>query len=230
MKKVNFYGLLFFSTALITTNGCTSSEEPFTTTTTPSNNSTAIPSKSKLSAIASADNQVILPTDYSNLRGTYLYSGIANDIDNLVWKKISGPFTFIIENPNSIATKVNKMGKGTYDFELTITDKEGLTDKDTVRVIVGEYSSPPKEIIFKDLVWSCPMGCLSSIKNIYSHLPDGSVFRVFIQIDNPADWKEVIPLSQWTDNSYYAYNLLNGDLEIYSNGDLPDTPNIKIVY
>ncbi|HKO75778.1 MAG TPA: hypothetical protein VJU52_01090, partial [Flavobacterium sp.] len=205
---------MFFCTALMTTIGCTSSEEPTTTTTPPPNNNIVIPAKSKLSVFASADNQVILPTDYSNLKGTYIYSGIADDIDDFVWKKTSGPSTCIIENPNSIATKVNKMGKGTYEFELTITDKEGITAKDTVRVIVGEYSLPPKEIIFTDLVWSCPMGCLSSIKNIYSHLPADSVFRIYIQRDNSNDWIEVIPLSQWTADRYYYGLLYNGTLEI----------------
>lgn len=229
MKKVNFYGLLLFSITLTITNSCTAPEEPHDTTTSPPKN-TVIPATSELTALAGSDNLVILPTDYCNLKGTYLYSGIANVIDNSVWKKISGPSTYLFENPNSIATKVNKMSKGTYEFELTIIDKGGLTAKDTVRVIVGEFSSPPKEIIFKDLVWSCPWDCRFAIKNIYSHLPADSVFQVYIQRDNSPDWKEVIPLSQWTPNSYY-YDLYNGSLEIYNDAvTVFDTPNIKIVY
>lgn len=232
MKKVNFYGLLFFSIALTITNSCTAPEEPLATITTSPPKNTVISAISELTALAGSDNLVILPTDYCNLKGTYLYSGIVNVIDNSVWKKTSGPSTYIFENPNSIATKVSKMSKGTYEFELTITDKGGLTAKDTVRVIVGEFSSPPKEIIFNDLVWSCPWDCRLAIKNIYSHLPANSVFRVYIQSDNSADWKEVIPLSQWTANSYdYYYDLYNGSLEIYNDTvAVLDTPNIKIVY
>ena len=240
MKKVYFYGLLLFSTALIITYSCTASEEHQATTSLtpnnyktppPPNNNTVTPQRPVLNVFAGTDNQVILPTDYSNLKGSYSYSGNVNDIANLVWEKISGPSTYIIENPNSSDTKVSKMSKGTYEFELTITDKAGLTAKDAVTIVVGEFSSPPKEIIFTDLGWYCPMGCTSTIKNIYSHLPASSVLRVYIQRDNSADWKEVIPLSQYTTADNYYYNLYNGSLEIYSNDiGVWDTPNIKIVY
>jgi hypothetical protein len=248
MKKVNFYRLLFFSTALITINSCTESDEPFVykTTSGPSktnstdstnntnnstNNNTSTSPKQELIVLAGADNQVILPTDYSNLKGAYIHLGIVNEIDNLVWKKISGPSPYIFEKPNSIETKVSKMDKGTYEFELTITDKGGLTAKDTVRVIVGEFSSPPKVIIYNDLTWLCPFDCRFVIKNLYSRLPAGSVFRVYIQRDNSPDWIEVIQLSQWTANNHYYYDLYNDSLEIYnSNLAVIDTPNIKIVY
>jgi hypothetical protein len=228
MKRINLYGLLLFSTTLIINIGCSEESQstvPPTYTAPPKD--TTEPPNSAPTASAGGDIQVILPTDFFWLSGSYSDNAL---IDNFVWKKISGPSIYILESPNSLRTKVSKLEKGIYEFELTVTNKGGLTSKDTARVTVGEISLNPKEIIFKNMTWSCPWDCVIEIENIYSHLPLGNVFRVYIQRDNSADWREAILESQWADNFSYAYSL-NGYLWIYYLGShVEDTPNIKIVY
>ena len=222
MKTNNLYGLLLCSAALFINNGCT-------TDTLPTN---IVPHKpelphSALTTSAGANIQVILPTNFVWLSGSYSDNEV---VDNFVWKKISGPSNSILETPNSLRTKVSNLEKGIYEFELTVMNKKGITAKDTVAVTVGEISISPKEIIFKDLTWICPWGCIIEIKNIYSYLPSKTVFRVYIQRDNSDVWEEAIMESQWTDNFSYLYTL-NGNLTIhYFGDDVEDTPNIKIVY
>lgn len=250
MKKINFYGLILFSSILVIISGCTT-EETFTTTPKPTNNTEIPPNNTVISpnntviqpkpellfnTYAGEDHLVILPTDYIRLEGTFysFYSLVwnINEIDSFVWKKISGPSTYILESPNSRNTMVSKMGKGIYEFELTITDKSGLIDKDTTTVTVDEMSSIPNEIIFKDRAWICPMGCHVEIKNINSYFPNSSVFQIFIQRDNSANWEELGPTSSNLPASVrYTYEFYNGSLIIlsYSSDEETDTPNIKIV-
>ena len=66
-------------------------------------------------------------------------NGAATDADGSVssyyWTKISGPAASIA-NANSAATQVNNLVPGEYSFELSATDAQGATAKDTVQVIV----------------------------------------------------------------------------------------------
>ncbi len=227
MKRINLYGLLISITTLLIISGCT--EETLSNTPSP-----VITKPSNLSSLsyAGGDIQVLLPTDFCWLSGVY-NAPESITIENALWKKISGPSSYILENPNALRTKLSKLEKGIYEFELTITDNKGLTGKDIVRVTVGEMSGNNDEIILKDMAWVCPMGCHLEIKNIYSRLPAGNVFRIYIQRDNSANWEEVIhESSQLPQDVQYTYTLYNGSLFIFTYSSLEevDTPNIKIVY
>lgn len=233
MKRVNLYGLLLFSTTLLINSGCSQENQilPPVSPTLP-----AIPQTDPIETVSQApissagqDFQVILPTDFVWLSGSY--SDIAA-IDNFVWKKISGPSSYIIETPDLLRTKVSKLEKGIYKFELTVTNKSGLTDKDTVRVTVGQMSTNLTEVIFNDMSWTCPWYCQVEIENIYSHLPSGSVFRIYIQRDNSVDWTEVVHENWEVEVHDYAYILYSGNLITYhwGNPEPRDTPNIKIAY
>lgn len=222
MKTINLHMLLLCSLALLINTGCTIDTLPTNIVPHTPEASNAAPN-----AFAGSDIQVILPTDFVWLSGSYSDNEL---VDHFVWKKISGPSKYILETPNSLRTKVSKLEKGIYEFELTIINKKGLTAKDTVTVTVGEISLSTKEIIFKDMTWSCPWHCVIEIKNIYSYLPARTIIRVYIQRNNSVVWEEAVQESQWTDNFSYSYNL-NGNLLIhYFGDDVEDTPNIKIVY
>ena len=144
-------------------------------------------------AYAGYDNMAILPTDFCWINGSYYdYENEANI--SFLWEKVSGPSTYVLENPESLRTKVSKLGKGVYEFELTITDKSGLTGKDKVTVTVGEISAIPNEKTFNDLSWVCEWDCYIEIKNIFGYLPPESVFKVYIQKNESANWVEAFPL------------------------------------
>lgn len=249
MKNTNSYGLLLCIAALFINSGCT--EETLATgsptyTVPPTNTvpdtdtvppkDTSEPLKPAPNASAGYDIQVILPNNYCWLEGGYYYFNASNNnIPNnkVDWKKISGSSTCILESPNSLKTKVSKLEKGVYEFELTVTNKLGLTGKDRVKVTVGEMSANPKEKIFNDLIWNDWNGwdiLHVEINNFYSHLPSDSFYKVYIQRDNSANWIEAFP---WSENAQYYYILYSDTLLVYPKSIDAfdnDTPKIKIVY
>ena len=90
-------------------------------------------------AHAGKDTSLILPIDALVLDGS-----LSTDDKKIItyqWTKISGPDTFTIVKPFAINTTVNKLVKGVYEFELTVTDSEGLFSKDTVQVIVQNLAN-----------------------------------------------------------------------------------------
>jgi hypothetical protein len=69
-------------------------------------------------------------------------SGSDNDgsISSYRWTKIGGP-SATISGSTSASASASISSSGTYVFKLTVTDNEGGTDSDYVRVIVGSSSS-----------------------------------------------------------------------------------------
>jgi hypothetical protein len=58
------------------------------------------------------------------------------NITGYLWSLVLGPNVPIIVSPRSSTTIVNEVTHGTYIFQLLVTDNLGLTDTDTVSVIV----------------------------------------------------------------------------------------------
>lgn len=236
MKRTNLYGLFICTAALLINSGCNEEALPTGPSSIPPPTYTVPPAAeppAPLPAVsAGEDLQVIWPTDFCWLSGNYSYVK-ALDIEKILWEKISGPSSYILEDPESLRTKVSNLEKGIYEFQITITNKKGLIGKDIAKIIVREMSASPKEIVFKDTAWVCPMGCHVEIANLYSQLPAGSVFKIYIQRDNSVNWQEVIhESSQSSADTSYTYTLYNGNLFIfsYSSSEMTDTPNIKLVY
>ncbi len=92
-------------------------------------------------AIAGPDQVITLPADSILLDGRNS-SDPDGTISNWLWTKISGPASFNIIKQSDSITKVKALVVGTYQFELTVTDNDGLSSKDTVRVIVNDPLIP----------------------------------------------------------------------------------------
>jgi hypothetical protein len=86
-------------------------------------------------ANAGSNQTITLPTNSVTLSGSG--SDADGSIENYEWTKISGPSSFAIGNPNSTSTQISNLVAGTYQFELTVTDDQGATGKDTVQVRVS---------------------------------------------------------------------------------------------
>lgn len=179
-------------------------------------------------------NEATLSGSYYNAR---------NIIKNVAWAKIAGPDSYVFENRESLSTKVSGLEAGVYQFELTITDQKNFTDRDIVTVYVGESTTNPNEVIFKDLDWVSisPWYPGIELKHFVGNVSPGSAFKILIQRDYDATWSEVpatnqvslpanglydymissIPEDSFDDNSLYLFN--------YGN-DTYDTPNVKIVF
>lgn len=180
-------------------------------------------------AVAGPDQTITLPTNAVTLDGS-ASKDTDNNIINYAWRKISGPSLFNIANAGSVQSQVTNLAEGVYQFELTVTDSLGLFDKDSTTVSVNKIYANEK--IFSDQKWGFNYIRLIFIPDLYTHLPVGISFKVFIKRDNTNTWKEVVYIpQQWTFSPEYVFDLDNGNLWIYTNlDDENDTPDIKIVY
>jgi hypothetical protein len=86
-------------------------------------------------ANAGGDITIVLPLNMAYLNGS------GNDTDGTItayqWRKIAGPDSVLIATANEAATVVKNLVAGTYDFELTVTDNNGETGKDTIKVVIA---------------------------------------------------------------------------------------------
>jgi len=103
-------------------------------------------------ANAGEDDTILLSQPYSYLNGS-----ASSDSDGTIvmyeWRQISGPSSCIIEEPGKLQTKVNYFSIGIYEFELTVTDNDGLSSKDTKQVKVIDPAQPTHEIVNSNLLW-----------------------------------------------------------------------------
>ena len=89
------------------------------------------------SANAGSDRNIVTPTNSATPNGAS-----ANDSDgtiaSTVWSKVSGPSGGNITNGTTLNPTFNGMNTvGTYVFRLTVTDNDGATDTDDMRVVVS---------------------------------------------------------------------------------------------
>lgn len=90
------------------------------------------------------ENQVVtLPVSSVTLDG----SGTDSDgtISSYAWVKISGTGG-TISNANIAAPNVTGLTAGTYIYQLTVTDNDGLTGTDTVQITVNPIAEPAKVV------------------------------------------------------------------------------------
>jgi hypothetical protein len=59
-------------------------------------------------------------------------------VTGYTWTQLSGPSAATIATPNAAVTSVSSLIKGTYVFELTVTDDNGATGKDWTQVKVNQ--------------------------------------------------------------------------------------------
>lgn len=145
-------------------------------------------------ANAGLDQTLIWPQNYCTLYGGHpsfsAKSANGGPITSWVWSKISGPGTAEIDkykdytdNATSVdsAVFIKGLSLGTHQFELTITDSAGGTDKDTVQVVVQNctYNPSPKTITITANVYN-PFNFASA----YNVLPGDIVQIDASQVDS----------------------------------------------
>jgi hypothetical protein len=186
-----------------------------------------------------ADEYVFLPANTCYLTGSAFDK--ENNIQKVLWSKIAGPSSFVIENPNSFSTTVKDLEQGVYQFELTVTDVLGLYGKDTINVRVDRLSAGTHEFIFENRTWIFPWYNAIEIKNFFSIVAYALPFRIFIKREAAPVWIEVDPIAYTTTSGPYEYFIETrpdgagmysyGSLYIFYYGlDVSDTPDIKIVF
>jgi lysophospholipase L1-like esterase/dienelactone hydrolase len=87
-------------------------------------------------ANAGNDNSITLPVNSLQLDG----SG-SGDADGTIiafkWSKVSGPSQYLLSNSFVVKPTLSNLAQGTYQFELTVTDNDGASAKDTVTIVVN---------------------------------------------------------------------------------------------
>jgi hypothetical protein len=84
--------------------------------------------------------KIFLPTNTLTLNGTASDDGV---IASYLWSKLSGP-TVTLVNPAELNLSLTNLVLGEYVFKLTVTDQDGASAFDVVRVtVLPESSLPP---------------------------------------------------------------------------------------
>jgi len=91
---------------------------------------------------AGSGQTITLPVSSVTLTGTATGNSGAT-ISSVVWTEVSGPGTGSIGSASSLTTTVSGLEAGTYEFELTATDNNGLMGTATVTVTVNAAVTPP---------------------------------------------------------------------------------------
>jgi hypothetical protein len=167
---------------------------------------------------------------------TVVLKGHANDKENNVvsysWRKVSGPAAIVIENPNSLETKVRNLEVGEYEFELTVIDSYGLQGRGTVKVFVLKVGQ--NEVIFKDLTWegSLDWGFSVAVNNFSSFVPQGTLYLVFLRNKFSNTWTPVLKAAHSKVTDKYGYGVSEDGDTIYinANNDVEGEIDVKVQF
>jgi ribosomal protein L14 len=84
---------------------------------------------------AGSDITLTLPTNSTALLGSA--SDVDGSIASYAWSLVTGPPNYTLGTPNNVSTTLSNLTAGTYTFRLLVTDNQGATAADNVRVIVN---------------------------------------------------------------------------------------------
>jgi hypothetical protein len=87
-------------------------------------------------ANAGADQTITLPVNSVTLNGS-ASSDANGTITGYLWKQVSGPAAATIAVNSAVTATVSNLQEGIYYFSLTVTDNNGATASDTVKVTVN---------------------------------------------------------------------------------------------
>jgi hypothetical protein len=122
---------------------------------------------------AGADKTITLPTNSVGLVATASDPG--GSIAARAWTKTAGPTQFTFSNTSVLNPTVSNLVAGTYTFRLTVTDNQGATAFDEVRVIVNSapVNTPPVVSAGSDKTITLPVDSIRLIATASD--PGGSV-------------------------------------------------------
>ncbi|WP_177224154.1 PKD domain-containing protein [Thermoflavifilum thermophilum] len=154
-------------------------------------------------ANAGADVTIVLPYNTATLNGSASYDPDGT-IVSYNWSYVSGPNIYTITGANTPKPTLYGLVEGTYVFQLTVTDNNGATASDTVRIIVKPRPNiPPVADIRGDTLVMFPNNALV-LDGSQSYDPDGSIVSYqWNQITGPTD----ITVQGWDSSELFLQNL-----------------------
>ncbi|CAN5430989.1 hypothetical protein BH11BAC3_BH11BAC3_06110 [soil metagenome] len=177
-------------------------------------------------ANAGVDKVIMLPTSSTTL------SGSGSDADGTItsykWTKISGPAAGNIASPTLSLTAINNLVQGVYQFELTVTDNDGATGKDTVQVTVNPSSNlPPVANAGPDKVIVLPVN--STVLTGSGIDADGVIMKYeWVKISGPATGTIALPNSGVTVVSGLVQGIYQYKLTVTDNVGETAADTVKV--
>ena len=96
----------------------------------------------ELIANAGSDIMITLPRNFTTLNGSASLISDPNR-SRCNWQKLSGPSQFTIGNPTALSTSLNNLVEGVYVFKLTLTNDDGRTSEDEIKITVNPVEILP---------------------------------------------------------------------------------------
>jgi hypothetical protein len=133
---------------------------------------------------------ITLPTNNVTLDGSRS-SDSDGKIASYAWSKISGPSNYTIAKPTAAITTVTGLVKGTYVFQLEVTDDKGAKSSDRVTVTVNEpvKVEPPIADAGDDTVLTLPTNSTTLDGSGSSQTNGKIVSYSWTKISGPASYK-----------------------------------------
>ncbi len=180
-------------------------------------------------ANAGNDQQIIFPTTSA------LLSGSGTDTDGSIvsykWTKISGPVVYNIADNNQAQTMVSGLLQGSvYGFELTVTDDDGATGKDTVLITVSPASAnmPPHAHAGQDRTILWPQDTASIAGDGTD--PDGTITSYkWTKISGPIQYNILTPNMASTELSNLVEGTYEFELRVTDNWGAVGRDTIKVM-
>jgi hypothetical protein len=133
------------------------------------------------------------------------------------WDKISGPNSFTIISDPGTHTRVTNLVEGVYQFEMTATYWNQMTEKDTTTItVLPENNVYTAEKLFENLAWIDSLPFSSITNNISSIIATRQQFKVYLKLDINANWEIVSPELNDPYQMYnYNYTIDNNMLKVF---------------
>jgi hypothetical protein len=181
-------------------------------------------------AAAGNDKIIILPTDSVSLDGSASRDPDGS-ISQWLWKKISGPASSLLINPQLPECKIKALVKGYYRFELTVTDNGGLSAKDTVMITVDAgfvTNHPPVANAGADQIITLPTNTVS-LNGSGSSDPDNNISSYqWTKISGPLSFSINNSNAAQTQVTNFEQGVYEFELKVTDAGGLISKDTIRI--
>ncbi|MFT3825519.1 MAG: PKD domain-containing protein [Chitinophagaceae bacterium] len=164
---------------------------------------------SKPVAIAGKDTTIGIPSTSAILNGSKSYDPDGT-ITAYSWKQVNGPAPATIASADKAVSTVSNLQPGVYTFELTVTDNNGVTAKDSVEVtLVNNLRNEERLLVYPNPVTSITnmrLRCLSdTLGNTKVTIFDmhGKLIRTFSTYKSQSYMDIAIPVTSLLSGIYY---------------------------
>ncbi|MCB9867491.1 MAG: family 16 glycosylhydrolase, partial [Phycisphaerales bacterium] len=174
-------------------------------------------------AVAGDDQLLILPANSTLLDGSQ--SSDDGVIVDFAWEQLSGPSNATLGGANTATLSVSDLVEGVYEFRLTVTDDEGLTDSDRVKVTVA--TPEPTANAGPDQVVALPIASATLVGS--GSDADGTIVAyAWTQISGPATATITAPSAATTDVADLYPGVYVFELTVTDNASLTGSDQVQV--